>query len=184
MKKKVLILLADGFEEIEAVTCIDVLRRANLEVVTASISKRRMVCGAHSIKIQADMKVSDSSGLPHALVLPGGMPGAKNLSKSLSVINLIKKCHKAGKIIAAICASPAVVLVPAGVLTGKKATCYPEFEKDFDVETTYTHKKVVRDDNIITSQGPGTAFNFALKIVEALKGRKTAKMIKKRALIK
>jgi len=184
MKKKVLILLADGFEEIEAVTCIDVLRRANLEVVTASISKRRMVCGAHSIKIQADMKVSDSSGLPHALVLPGGLPGAKSLSKSLSVTRLIKKCHKAGKIIAAICASPAVVLVPAGVLAGKKATCYPGLGKGFDVKTTYVDKKVVRDGNIITSQGPGTTFYFALKIVEALKGQKTVKMVKKHALVK
>ncbi len=184
MKKKILVLLADGFEEIEAVTCVDVLRRASLEVATASISKRRMVCGSHGIKIQADIKLSDFSGLPHALVLPGGMPGAKNLSKSLSVINLIKRCHKNRKIVAAICASPAVVLVPAGVLTGKKVTCYPEFGKGFDAKTTYIDKKVVMDDNIITSQGPGTTFYFALKIVEALKGRKTAKIVKKRVLIK
>lgn len=184
MQKKVLVLLADGFEEIEAVTCIDVLRRADLKVVTASITNRGVVCGSHNVKIQAEARLCDFSGLPDALVLPGGMPGAENLARSLKVENLIKKCHKNKKIIAAICASPAIVLVPSEVLTGKRATCYPQFKKNLSAKTTYVDKKVVIDGHIITSQGPGTTFYFALKIVEALRGIKVAKAIKKRALVR
>lgn len=171
MKKTVLILLADGFEEIEAVSCIDVLRRAGLDVVTASIGRDVIVCGSHSIKIQADMKFSQYKSLPEALVLPGGSRGAKNLAESIEAANLIKECHKNNKIIAAICASPAVVLLKSGILAGKKVTCFPDFKSDFDDKAVYLDEKVVADENIITSQGPGTALYFALRIVEELLGK-------------
>ena len=183
MKKKILVLLADGFEETEAVGCIDILRRADLKVITASIGQTQIVCGTHYIKIRADVKLCDFEGLPDVILLPGGMPGAENLAKSRKVINLIKEAYRNKKIIAAICASPAIVLIPAGVLDGKRATCYPQFKDNFGATATYIDKKVVVDGNIITSQGPGTAFYFALKIIKQLKGEEIVRRVKKRALI-
>jgi 4-methyl-5(b-hydroxyethyl)-thiazole monophosphate biosynthesis len=184
VQKKVLILLADGFEEIEAVTCIDVLRRANLNVVVVSVGEKEEVCGSHNLKIQTDMKLRNFKELPDVLVLPGGMPGAENLAKSKEVITLIRECDKEKRIIAAICASPAIVLAPLGILDGKRATCYPQFEDNFGAKTAYVDEKVVVDDNIITSQGPGTAPYFALEIVKQLQGQKVADMVRGRALIK
>lgn len=183
-KKTVLILLADGFEEIEAVVCIDILRRAGLETITASLNKKRMVCGSHNIEIEADLKLSDFSGLPDALILPGGSVGTKNLSRSKKVLDLIEKCNEKGKIIAGICAAPAVVLSPLGILDNKKVTCYPELKNKLRSTTVYVDKKVVIDGNIITSQGVGTALYFALKLVEKLKGVKIADRIKQAIVFK
>ncbi|PIU39866.1 MAG: DJ-1 family protein, partial [Candidatus Omnitrophica bacterium CG07_land_8_20_14_0_80_50_8] len=127
MKKTALIVLADGFEEIEAVTPIDVLRRAGIEVIVAGVGKRE-VTGAHDITVETDLMLEQYQGIPDAVVLPGGMPGAANLNQSEALKDLLQKMKRAGKIIAAICASPAVVLAPNGILEGKKATCYPGFE--------------------------------------------------------
>lgn len=184
MKKTALILLAEGFEEIEAVVCIDILRRAGLKTITASLDKRKLVCGSHNIEIQADLELRDFSGLPDVLILPGGSVGSKNLSLSPKVADIIKKCHTSGKIIAAICAAPAVVLSPLGILNNKKVTCYPDQKNKLNFAAVYVDKKVVVDGNIITGQSAGTAFHFALKIVEILKGVKTADMIKQAVILK
>jgi len=184
MKKKVLVLLADGFEEMEAVICIDILRRGGLETKIACLKKNLVVCGSRNIKIQADMKLSEIKQLPDAIVLPGGMPGAENLANSKEANKLIKNCNNEKKIIAAICASPAIVLIPLGILDGKRATCYPQFEEKFGAKTAFVNEAVVVDGNIVTSQGPGTVFYFALKIVELLQGKDTAETVRKRALVK
>ena len=182
MKKKVLVLLADGFEEIEAITCIDILRRAELGVTVAGVGGV-VVKGAHNVAVKTDMKVGSYKKLPDAIVLPGGMPGVENLSASRKVNALIKKAYKKGKIIAAICAAPAYVLAPAKILEGKKATCYPGCEGMLrDNRARFVNKRVVIDGNIITSKGPGTAFGFALKLVEILAGKKTERVVRKKSL--
>jgi len=163
------VVLADGFEEIEATTPIDVLRRADVEVIVAGL-KTKKVTGSHGIVLTADRKLSEVKGEIDGLVLPGGLPGAENLAASKPLTKLIKNMHEAGKIVAAICASPAYVLAPAGVLDGKHATGYPGTQDRFPESTTYFEDPVVRDANVITSRGPGTAIEFSLKIVQALAG--------------
>src|SRR3989338_804820 len=115
MKKIVLIVLADGFEEIEAVTPIDVLRRAGLEVVVAGLGKRQIM-GSHGITIETDLMLEQYSGAPDAVILPGGMPGAENLRKSETLKSILQKMKKENKLIGAICASPAVVLSSHSIL--------------------------------------------------------------------
>ena len=181
MKKKILILLADGFEEIEAVTTIDILRRANLDVTIAGVGKS-VVKGAHDISVKADTEISAYKGLPDAIVVPGGMPGVENLSASKQVNDLIKKCHEEGKIIAAICAAPSHVLAPMGIIQGKKVTCYPGCEDLLKGKAVFVDEKVVVEDNIITSKGPGTALDFALKVVEKLAGESTKEEVRKKTL--
>ncbi len=174
MRKRALIILANGFEEIEAVTAIDILRRADIEVITAGISDIK-VQGSHGITLIADKKLTAIKGDFDACVLPGGMPGAKNLASSEKVNSIIKQMNKNGKIIAAICASPAIVLAPLGILQNKTATCYPGMQENFSKETIYKKEPVVIAGNIITSRGPTTALLFALAIVEKLSGKKTSK---------
>ena len=117
-----------------------------------------------------------------AIVLPGGLPGAKNLAASEAVAQLLVAMNETGKIIAAICASPAIVLAPLGILNGKKATCYPGMQEQFPADTKYVEESVVRDGNVITSRGPGTALDFALAIVAVLTDPATAEKIKKATL--
>lgn len=183
MAKRVLVVLAEGFEEIEAVTPIDVLRRAGLEVIIAGVGKRE-VTGAHGIKIQADAIFEEYQGLPDAIVLPGGLPGANNLKKSAALRDLLKKMKEENRLIGAICASPARVLVPAGVLEGKKATCYPGFEKEFGAQTTFVEDRVVRDGLVITSRAPGSALEFSLELVEQLVGSEEVEKLSKALLVK
>ena len=182
MTKKVLAILAEGFEEVEAVTPIDVLRRANIEVTVAALNAERQVKGAHGIVIVADKILSEVKGGFDALVLHGGMPGAANLANSPVVNNLIRDYFKKGKLIAAICASPAVVLAPTGILRGKKATCFPGCEKDFGKDVTFVKESVVIDGNVITSRGLGTAHAFALAIVGKLLGPQEEKILAERTL--
>ncbi len=167
MRKTAVIVLADGFEEIEAVTPIDTLRRAGVEVVLAGVGKTE-VKGSRGIKILADTKLEEYQGLPDALILPGGIPGAENLRDSQAVTDLIQKMKKNDKIIAAICAAPGLVLARQGVLQGKKATGYPGYEKEFSAGTTLLNEAVVRDGKILTSRGPGTALQFSLELVRML----------------
>lgn len=181
MVKKALVILAEGFEEIEAVTPIDILRRAPVEVIIAGLNNKE-VRGAHGIKINTDVLFDDFRQEIDALILPGGSPGAENLAKSPKVAGLINKVFKAGKIIGAICASPALVLEPTGILKGRRATCYPGMEKLFSPDVKFSAEAVVREDNIITSRGPGTALLFALKIVEALIDKKTAEGLAEKVL--
>lgn len=176
MAKKIMLLLAEGFEEIEAVTCIDILRRAGIKVTITSIADL-IVEGSHQLKIKADKKISEIRSDYDAVILPGGMPGAENLANSNQVTTLLKQLNNQKKIIAAICAAPALVLSPLGILENKNATCYPGMEKNFSKTTTYQNQQVVIDENIITSQGPATALQFSLKIIEQLLGEKTANKV-------
>lgn len=183
MKKTVLVVLADGFEEIEAITPIDVLRRAGLEVLVAGVGKRQIE-GAHGIKVEADIELEKYTGTPDAVVLPGGLPGADNLKKSRAVSELLARMKKADKIIGAICAAPARVLVPSGMLDGKKATCYPGFEGEFTSKTTFMPDRVVRDGQVITSRGPGSALEFSLELVRNLVDERTASKLSEGLLVK
>ena len=121
----VAIVLADGFEEIEAITPIDFLRRADIEITAVGVGGTS-VRGSHGITVAADISVADYSATPRYVILPGGMPGAKNLAASTEVRGLLARVSKSSGVICAICAAPAVVLAPLGYLDGKRFTCYPE----------------------------------------------------------
>ncbi len=178
---KVLVPLASGFEEIETLTIVDVLRRAEIEVVIAALDKKQ-VTGAHDVKVQADTHIQDvDSSDFDMIVLPGGLPGATNLQKDKNVISLLKKFDEEKKYIGAICAAP-IALQSAGVLKDTY-TCYPSFEKNIREEGYVSDKDVVRDENVITSRGPGTAAKFALAIVEQLSGEKMANDVKAQLLL-
>ncbi len=170
MAMRVLVPVADGIEEIEAVTIIDVLRRAGADVTVASVSKTD-ITGAHGIRLTADRFLGDCVKFTYELIaLPGGMPGAENLRNSGPLKDILKRHASEGGMYAAICASPAVVLKPYGLLKGKKATAHPCFAKQMN-GITGIRSRVVVDGNCITSQGPGTAMEFALALVEALLGK-------------
>ena len=192
MVKKVLILLAEGFEEVEAITPIDYLRRAGIEVTVASIGESRTVTGSHSIPVTADTTFANLAGKKQsrdavawdapawdAVVVPGGGAGAANLAASKETGALLKEMAASGKWICAICASPAVVLAPLGIMAGKKFTCYPGLEKEVRAESAavgarWSEDRVVIDGNIITSRGAGTAGEFAAAIIGRLVGDKAA----------
>ena len=181
MVKKAIIVLATGFEEIEAVTSIDILRRAGIEVTIAGLDSDN-ICGSHGINIIVDKKLDDIGADFDACILPGGMPGAMHLSHSKKLTELIKKMNSKGNLIAAICAAPAIVLAPIGVLNNKSATCYPGMQNEFKENTLYKNEAVVVDGNIITSQCPGTAMDFAFAIVEKLAGKDSVKKLRKAML--
>ncbi|MGH7198114.1 MAG: DJ-1 family glyoxalase III [Candidatus Omnitrophota bacterium] len=183
MKKTVLIVLAEGFEEIEAITPIDVLRRAGLEVVVAGVGKRE-ITGSHGITVETDVILEQYQETPDAVVLPGGMPGASNLKDSQALQDILQKMKKAGRLIGAICASPAVVLSPAGILDGKKATCFPGFESEFSSKVIFSQDRVVRDGQVITSKGPGSALEFALELVSQLVNPEAAKKLAQTMVVK
>jgi protein deglycase len=165
--KKVLIHLADGFEEIEAITPVDVLRRAGCEVVTVSVTGKHEVIGAHGVTMLAD-KLFVESDYEHAdlILLPGGQPGSNNLNRHEGLKKQITIFYQQHKLIAAICAAP-LVLGSTGILKGKKATCYPGVESQL-TGATCTGKDVEVDGNIITGKGPGLAMRFSLTLVEKL----------------
>lgn len=172
----VLVLMAMGFEEIEAISIIDILRRADIEVVTAGLD-RTTVTGAHGVHIIADVLLDDINEEEFEMVvLPGGLPGAEHLAKSEKVQNLLAKFDANNKQIAAICAAP-WALQTAGVLKDKY-TCYPSFEKTIREKGYIDSENVVIDHNIITSRGPATAMEFALNLVKELKGEDKFKEIK------
>lgn len=175
---KVALFLANGFEEMEAVSPIDILRRASIDVVTVSISDKKEVVGAHNITVLADKLFSevDFTGF-EALVLPGGMPGASNLFAHEGLKKLILSFDNEKKNIAAICAAPAVVLGGLGLLKGKEAICYPGFEEQLN-GAIVSSKSVVTTENFTTGKGPGVAVDFALQLVKVLKGEKVADEVK------
>ncbi|MFD3157553.1 DJ-1 family glyoxalase III [Haloimpatiens sp. FM7330] len=179
---KALVFLANGFEEIEALTCVDVLRRAQIDVDTCSI-KNKTVLGTHNIEVKSD-KIIDEINIEEydAVILPGGMPGAANLKEDKKVIEAIKKLNSENKIVSAICAAP-IVLAEAGVIENRRVTSYPGFEDQLGNCKYVDSEKVVQDGNIITSRGPATAIYFALQIVENLKGTKVAKELKNGMLL-
>jgi 4-methyl-5(b-hydroxyethyl)-thiazole monophosphate biosynthesis len=172
-----LVLLADGFEEIEAVTIIDVLRRGDVAVTTASLTGKH-VKGSHDIVIEADALFSSLAVEDFdALVLPGG-PGAKILREDARAQASIRRAAAAGKLLAAVCAAP-TALEAAGVLTGKRATAYPGNALP---SAHYVDERVVEDGQLVTSRGPGTTMAFALKLVERLSGAAVAKVTADRLL--
>lgn len=176
MAKRALIVLAEGFEEIEAITPIDVLKRSGVDVTIAGVGSD-LITAAHGVSFKTDVVFEDTKEDFDAVILPGGMPGAENLRKTTKLKGLVMHMDSEGKLIASICASPALVLAPWGILNGKAATCFPGYEKSFPAEVTFKAEDVVADGNVITSRGAGTAFAFALKIVEYLVGASQADMI-------
>ena len=173
---KVLVPLADGFEEIEAVTIIDVLRRGGVEVTTASLNESEEVHGSNGITILANTLIKYvSSSEFDMMVLPGGIPGAENLRDSDKVQELIREFKK-DKLVGAICAAP-IALYSAGVLKGEDFTCYPGYEQVIK-DANFKETKVVESSNVLTSRGPGTAICFALEIVKKLVGVETYEQLK------
>lgn len=174
---------ADGFEEIEAFTAIDVLRRAGLNVEIVSVTPNEIVMGAHDISVLCDVKFENCDfSDANLLFLPGGMPGAATLDKHQGLRKLILDFASQNKPIAAICAAP-MVLGKLGLLKGRKAICYPSFEQYLE-GAECVNESVVRDGNIITSVGPGSAMDFALTLVDVLLGRDKVKELEEAMCIK
>lgn len=165
---KVAILLADGFEEIEAITPKDIIERSNIQCDFVSIMDRKNVIGTHNIEIIAD-KIFDENEINEydMVVLPGGLDGAVRLSNDNRVLKVINDFYKNNKKIAAICAAPALVVSKTEVAKNKKMTCYPKMEEFFK-DSIYVEDNVCVDENLITSRGPATAMEFAFRIVEEL----------------
>lgn len=176
------LFLAHGFEEIEAFTTLDILRRLDLDVQTVSVTGTRLIKGAHDVPVMVDSllrkgDVASSDGL----IFPGGMPGAKNLLACESLRKCIVSHHQNGKLIAAICAAP-IVLDHAGILVGKKVTCYPGFENQLK-GAIIDPSLVVQDGNIITAKGPGAAVPFAFAIAKHFVRKQKIERIKYEMLI-
>ncbi len=178
--KRVALLLADGFEEVEAITPADFLRRAGVEVILTGV-EGLSVTGGHDITVEADMTLDELPDSLDGVVIPGGMPGAANIAASSDAMKLIKRVYNDSELVGAICAAPAVVLGEAGLLEGREFTCYPGFESRV-TGARHSEERVVKDSNIITSQGAGSAAEFALALVEYLVGREKAKELKKATL--
>jgi 4-methyl-5(b-hydroxyethyl)-thiazole monophosphate biosynthesis len=165
---RVLVPLAEGFEELEAVTVIDLLRRADIDVDVAGL-KPGSVTGSRRTVVVPDITLDEAAGREYDMVvLPGGQPGATHLEADPRIRELLQSMASAGKFTAAICAAPAV-LASAGLLTGKKATSFPG-ALDNATDTQLVQQAVVRDGQVITSQGPGTAMDFALELIRLLAG--------------
>lgn len=172
MAKKALVVLSDGFEEIEALTIVDLLRRAGIETIMAGLNENITITGSHDIKVIADTPLDSFFGAFDALILPGGMPGTTNLAASKKLISLVKLSHESGILCAAICAAP-LVFETAGILHGRAFTCYPG-TVDKIKSGTYREDAVVEDGSIITSRGVGTAIAFSLQIIRYLKDDQSA----------
>ena len=177
----VYMFLANGFEEIEALCPLDLLRRAGVEVTTVGLNGAETVMGAHGICVHADLPDTmflDSR--PEMIILPGGMPGSKNLDESRVVDTALRAASANGAFLAAICAAP-MVLGHRGYLKNKTAVCFPGFEGELD-GATVSDKRVVRDGNVITAAGMGVALDFGLELVAALKGKDAAEQLRRAVL--
>jgi len=179
---KALVFLATGFEEIETVTIVDVLRRAGVDVTVAGLAPN-VIEGKHGMRIIPDKSIDDVSvGDFDAVVVPGGNPGYKNLRNDPRVIGMVKEAFDSNKLVAAICAGPAV-LSDSGVLDDKSCTIYPGMEDELENGGGNPKQDmIVVDGNIITSRGPATALPFALKLVEKLAGKQAAEVVSKKTL--
>ncbi len=173
----VYMFLANGFEEVEALCPLDLLRRAGVEVTTIGVGGESVV-GSHGIVVGTDVpEIMYRDSAPEMIILPGGMPGAENLDNSRIVDSAIRAASKNGGYLAAICAAP-MILGKRGLLSGKRAVCFPGFEEYLEGAEIESIKTVVRDGNIITAKGMGAAFEFGLTLIEALKGKEVAERIK------
>lgn len=175
------ILFADGFEEIEAITTLDLLRRAGIETISIGVNGKK-VKGVHDILVEADTILSELKEVPENIIIPGGMPGAENISLSDKACATIETVFDRGGLVAAICAAPAVVLGSLGILKGRKAVCYPGYEKKFK-HAEYIDKNVVCDGNIITARAAGVTIEFALEIISFLDCKEKSRMIADRLCI-
>ncbi len=189
MPKKVLVPIANGTEEIEAVTIIDGLRRANADVTVASVEEEFQITASRGVKLVADRWIADcaheknGNPIPYDLIaLPGGMPGAEHLRDSEALTTLLKQQQREGRLYAAICAAPVVVLQHHGLLAGRRATCHPAFAAKLENDEAIDQRVVV-DGLCITSRGPGTALEFTLKLVELLYNAQKAREIGKHMLV-
>lgn len=171
---KVNVYLADGFEEVEGLTVVDLLRRAGIETDMVSIMGRKEITGARKIPVLAD-KLFEEQDDPDVIVLPGGMPGTLHLKAHEGLADLIRQADKEGKLLAAICAAP-TIYGEMGLLEGKNATCYPGME-DKLLGANWQEQPVDVDGNFVTSRGVGTAIAFALTLVTILKDEETAKSL-------
>lgn len=180
--KSVAVLLAEGFEEIEALAVVDILRRAQIKCDICSLNKG-LVTGSHLITVKSDCSLEDIDiDSYNAIVLPGGMPGSKNLKENKKVIEFVKKFKKEGKIIGAICAAP-IVLKEAEVIKDINITSYPSFKEELD-NGCYKDELVVYHNNIITGRGPGASLHFGLKLVEILQGEDISKKLREEMQIR
>ena len=189
MPKKAIVFLAEGFEEVEAVTPIDYLRRAGVEVAVVSVGAAAQVPGSHGIRVNADSVLSaleQQGGLDSAawdaVVLPGGGKGADNLAASAAVGGFVTAMDRAGKLVCAICASPAVVLAPLGLLEGREFTCFPGMEERVS-GAFWKESRVVIDGSLVTSRGAGTAGEFAVAIIGKLLGRAEGEKVARAVLL-
>ena len=189
--KGVYVFLAEGFEEIEALATVDILRRGGVDVKTVSIDHDRTVWGAHGIPVVADWNRDEFDGSvilgsepEDAMIFPGGLPGASNLAEDEYLMALMQKHYSEGGTVAAICAAPGLVVSQLPGLEGKIFTCYYGFEAKLLAEgAEYTGEKAVCDGNLITGRGPGCAVEFALTVLEALKDKETAEKVRDGLLI-
>ena len=176
--KKVYVFLADGFEDIEALIPVDVLRRGGVEVVTVStVEDSQIATSAHGVQVVADAMIDECTfDDADLLLLPGGMPGASNLYECDAVRQALLNQHRQQKRIAAICAAPAVVLAQTGVLDGRRATCYPGFEQLL-TKADYTADLVTVDGHVTTAEGPAAALPFAYELLSQLVDAQTSRQV-------
>ena len=175
---KVFLMLADGFEETEALVPWDVLRRAGADIKLVSVSNTKAVSGAHGLSLTADTTIENvGSELPDCFVLPGGMPGMTNLLACGPLCDMLIRASSCGKVLAAICASPSV-LGELGILNGRNAVCFPGFESRLK-GARISEDSVCRDGNVLTGKGMGVAFEFAFALTEMLFGKSVSEKLKK-----
>lgn len=187
--KTAAVFFADGFEEIEALSPVDYLRRAGVNVITVAVPSsttkdKYVVTSSHKVPMIMDLTLDEylaeyGKKLPDCTVLPGGSTGADNLAACAKLLEHLEACYSAGKLTAAICASPAVVLGQTAVLNGKKWTCYPDMESCAQKEYLdgYSNKVFITDGNLVTSRGPGASEQFAMELVRLLAGEEIAQKI-------
>lgn len=178
------VFFADGFEEIEALATVDVMRRAGMDVTLVSINPTLEVTGAHGVKVVADVLMENvDAAQAEWLVLPGGMPGATNLAACEPLTTMLTAHHKAGGKVAAICASPAIVFAPLGILDGKNAVCYPGMEAE-GCGVNWQSDMVVVDGNVVTGKGPAAACSFGFTIAAISQGVEQAEAVAQGMLLK
>lgn len=182
--KRAALLLADGFEEVEAITPVDFLRRAEVEVTIVGVTGPACT-GGHGIVVNADIpldKVDDAFiASLDVVIVPGGKQGAENVAASDTAVDIVRRCLDADKLVAAICAAPGVVLGGHGLMRGRRFTCYPGFESRVS-DGQFQEDRVVTDGNLVTSRGPGTAAEFSLEIIRRLAGGEVSSELRERTL--
>ena len=182
---KAAVFFADGFEDIEALSPVDYMRRAGIEVITVGVKGRpfndtMIVTSSHKVPMIMDTSLDAflkdyADELPDCLVCPGGGLGAQNLSENAQLLDFLEKCNASGKLVAALCASPAVVLGKTNILKNKKWTCYPGMQDNAkpEYQGNYSDQVFITDGNLVTGRGPGASEQFAMELVRILAGQKT-----------